>query len=118
MKRKFFGAVAGCILALSATTCDASSAGTGYVKGLVSLSNGVVLFFHSGARNGTPPSCENSGLAGRWGINVNSAAGQAMLSVILSAQAQNTPITIDGTGDCSAGANSESVSLIVTNGVQ
>lgn len=49
------------------------------------------------------PSCANAGFPTRWAFDVSADRGKAMASVLLTAQALNQSVSIDGTGSCTPG---------------
>ncbi len=74
------------------------------------MPNGVVLFLHGGVVVGTPPGCA-AGNPGRWAFDASTPAGQAKLSVLLTAYSQGKSITVHGTGNCDgAWADTETLS--------
>jgi hypothetical protein len=95
---------------LMATSAQASSAAAGAISGLTA-EQGRVFFTHSGTR--TPlPSCHTVA-PNRWVINGTTAAGQAMISVLLTLQAQGKSITVMGTGSCPDWGDTETVEYIM-----
>ena len=85
---------------------SASSAELGLVSGIYGINNGVIMFMFDGARSATP-ACHTQGT--RWAINAATPAGQAQLSLLLSAWAQRKRIYIRGTGNCSVWGDTETV---------
>lgn len=86
----------------------ASTASAGYITHIIVNDNGVVLFTHSGTRT-ERPACSGPTLGARWAFDGGTGAGQAKLSVLLSAYALNKQIWIVGTGGCAAWGDTESV---------
>lgn len=89
----------------STASASTSSAGT--------VSNAIVnrasrFFFNQNGSRSARPACS----VDRWVIDVSTSAGQAMMSLILTAQAQNRPIVINGTGACAEWSDTEGVDLI------
>lgn len=100
-------------LVASAATVPAHAGSTGW--GAISNYNvlarySVILFNQAGAHSGAP-SCVGSGLQQRWAFRVDTPSGQAMLQTLLSAYLAKRRIVINGTGDCSAWGDTETVSF-------
>lgn len=104
------------VLSLSSPAA-ASNSINGFVQGFVTLTGGVVLVFTNGTRT-APPACSNTTLPGRWAFTSTTAEGQVLLSILLSTYALHQPISIIGTGTCTAIGDAETISASVTNNVQ
>lgn len=97
------------LLAVGASNAASASTGApGRVHNVISHSAGRVFFDHSGVRTERPECAVHN----RWVIDVSSAAGQAMLSVLLTAQAQGKNIVVHGTSSCSTWADTEAIDHI------
>jgi hypothetical protein len=92
--------VASCFSPASATTA------TGTISYIHVMSNGVVLFHMSESRTGLP-TCAASPV--RFAFNATTAAGQARLSVIMTAYVANKTVTVHGTDACGDWWDTESV---------
>jgi len=78
----------------------------------VAFVSGRVLFWLSGTKTGTIPSCD---CCGRWEITANSPNGQALMSIIMTAYAQGKQVALSGSGSCVVGSNdTEGVGYIQT----
>lgn len=89
----------------------ASSSNQAYVGEIFGMARGVVLFNHAGVRS-TLPSCGTPNPV-RWAFDVTTPAGQARLSMLLSAKAMHLPIMIYGTGACTDWGDTETVDYFV-----
>ena len=98
MKILGLAAFAGMLMAASAAC--ASNSDWGYVSYITPTADGYVYFQQSGARTPAPPGCANSGQPQRWGFNAATPAGQARLSVLLSAFGLHKQIYIYGSNAC------------------
>lgn len=104
----------GFLMGASATPSWASNDDYGYATYVYGLSNGFILFNSSGTRSTPLPSCASPAVPYRWALDGTTAAGQAQLSVFLTAYAAHKRIYIVGTGACPAAqADTEQVSLFV-----
>jgi hypothetical protein len=101
-------------LAFGSTAATASDQGPGRVSYVHVLNNGVVLFIMTAPR-GTPPSCATSEPT-RWAFNSTTAAGQAKLSVLLTAYASAKDVWIYGTGTCADKGDTETMDWFATQG--
>jgi len=99
------------LAALMTTPAPASDAQAGYVSSISPLRSGIILFDHSGART-TAPAC--SAFPTRWSLDASTQAGQAALSVLLTAYAQHRTVRIMGVGSCSDWSDTEAANYIVT----
>jgi hypothetical protein len=90
---------------------SASDAQGGHVSDTSPLRSGIVLFSHSGART-TAPGC--SAFPARWSLDASTQAGQAALSVLLTAHSLHEPIRIVGPGTCFDWNDTEAANYIVT----
>lgn len=93
-----------------ASPAAATEAAEGYVVGVMSMRDGVVIFSQTGVRTGTPPACHTPGYG--WSLNVTTAAGQAQFAALLSAQAQHRKIVIGGLGTCADRPDTEAVNYL------
>ncbi len=96
----------------------AANAANGYITGFVAQNNGTVFFFQNGTLSGSHPACDTGGLPQRWALDATTAAGQALLSLLITAKVTHQIIKINGSGTCPSGGNSESPGLFVTDDVQ
>jgi hypothetical protein len=111
-----FGAIgklltmAGVITAMTASAPVGASESTfGTIHGVLPTHNGAVLFWTTGSRVGTHPACQGPGLDGRYAIDASTVAGQSMVAVLLSAQAQGKQIYVVGSGNCTIWSDTETV---------
>lgn len=95
----------------------ASTSASGQVTAFATLGTNIILVFTNGTR-GTPPSCSNSGFPTRWAFAIDTALGQAMLSILMTAKATGDTVTLYGTGSCSVLGDSETIGSVVTNNAQ
>ncbi len=95
-----------------ASPAAASSSQSGTISTILPLRNGIVLFNHSGARSATP-ACHT--IPGRWALDASTTAGQASLSVLMSAYLAGKRIAILGQGNCSSHGDTEAVEHFVIN---
>ena len=84
-----------CLALASVSPSQASDAAPGYISNIMVTPDGVVMFDHSGAR-GTLAGCHSATVPTRWAFNGATPAGQAKLSILLSAFAMNKRIQIAG----------------------
>ena len=104
MKRIFgFAVLAGIAAAAPASASDASPANP---TSLFAMGSGAVLFSQSGSRTATP-TCHT--ISQRWAIDASTPAGQARLSVLLTAFALHKQIAVHGAGICSVWPDTETV---------
>jgi hypothetical protein len=66
--------------------------------------SGDVVIFAAGPHS-NKPACNTAG--DDWAISIVTASGMAMYALLLSAQKQGKPVTIVGSGACSAWADRE-----------
>lgn len=84
-----------------------ASTASGKVFGVHTLSNGVVLFsLDTGARSGLPACVTQTS---RWAFDATTPAGQARLSLLLTAFASGTTIHVIGAGACPDWLDTESI---------
>ena len=114
MRSKFL--IAAVLAVVSSSQVSASNSYSGRVSGF-GLLGGPALVFTTGTRD-TPPACSNPAYPGRFAFDASTPAGQALLSTLLTARAQNEVVSIFGTGTCSVIGDTETVGAIVTNNVQ
>jgi hypothetical protein len=102
------------LLIASALACAsnalASVSQTGLVRGITANSGGVVYFYQSGARDALP-GCA-TGQPGRWSLNGATPSGQALLAILLSANATGKKVVVAGKGNCDVAGDTESVSFL------
>ncbi|MEH0196836.1 hypothetical protein V7S57_15580 [Caulobacter sp. CCNWLY153] len=109
--RRLIAALAGAAFAAAlATQAAASSSQAGTISAILPLRHGVVLFNHSGSRTATP-ACHT--IPGRWAIDASTTAGQAALSVLMSAYLSGKQIAVLGQGNCSSHSDTEAVEHFV-----
>lgn len=91
-----FLALVGANMGLPNGPAFASSSQAGRVTTAIVNRSGRFFFHHDGARS-APPACQ---VHQRWVVDLSTAHGQAMMALVLTAQAQNKPVVVHGTGDC------------------
>lgn len=98
------------VLGIALTSSAYAGEQFGKVSGLIVRSNdGLHYFWLEGTSHNKPACATNT----YWMIaDENSTAGKAQLSIILSAQAQQKPIKVVGTGTCSRWRDGEDVNYI------
>lgn len=69
---------------------------------------GRFFFNQDGARD-APPACSQFQ---RWVIDVTTPAGQAMMALVLTTQAQGKKMVIHGAGDCRDWGDTEAVDYV------
>lgn len=106
--KRLFGAAWLVSIIAAASPCLAAASWGNIVNVHPMARYGVIIFDQSGARSNAP-SCQASGIPQRWAFRVDSAGGQSMLQTLLSAYVAGKRIWIDGTGNCSAWGDSETV---------
>lgn len=99
-------------LAFAATPASASEAAVAPISSVFGAWNGAVLFTTSGARTATP-ACQGPGLGQRWALDASATAGQAQLSVFMTAYALRKRVTVIGSGVCSIWGDTETVAFFV-----
>ncbi len=99
-------------LAFITTPASASNQGPGRISYVHVMNNGVVLFLMSVTR-GAVPGCATPQPT-RWAFNGATAAGQAKLSLLLTAYASGKSITVYGTGTCLDFPDTETLDWFVT----
>lgn len=85
--------------------------GFGNVMGVFGTSNGAVLFSTDATRTAVP-AC-GQGNASRWAINASTTAGQAAVSVLLTAWSQHKRVLVSGTGNCDIWGDTETIAYFV-----
>jgi len=118
LKRAFLATFLSLNIIGTTPVAAAASAADGYVTGFVPLSNGIVFFFQNGTISGSHPACDTGGLPQRWALDSTTAAGQSLLSILLTAKSTHEILRIVGSGTCPTGGNSESIGILVTDDVQ
>lgn len=106
--------LAGGLALVCSTPAVASDTAAGAIGGFLGMSNGAVLFYHSGTRT-TPPSCQYVGGETRWALDASTLRGQSQLSVLLTAHAMGKHIIIHGTGVCSIWGDTETVDFFAVS---
>ena len=92
-----------------ASAAAAGGAGAGYISQIYSVpASGVVLFVDS-TNHTSPPTCEASSSPNRYALDVSTSAGQAALTVLMTAYAHHNQIVVSGTGSCSVWGDAETV---------
>ncbi len=112
MKKLCYVITIAAALTFIATPASASSQGPGSVSYVHVMSNGIVMFLMTGTR-GAVPTCATPQPT-RWAFNGTTAAGQAKLSVLLTAYASGKSITVYGTGTCPDYSDTETLDWFVT----
>lgn len=107
MINKFLSGIAMICALMIAAPAGASSAPAGSISTIQVLNNGVVLFNHNGARTALSGCATN---LGRWSFDGATPAGQAKLSLLMSAYMANKQIAINGANNCNDFPGIESVS--------
>jgi len=105
------GSLAALLLAYAAPAISSSST-AGSISNITPNAAGRVFFQHSGTHTARP-SCAT---LDRWVIDTTTAGGQALLSALLTAYSTGKQIQIDGTGNCSAWGDTETVDRFVIIG--
>jgi hypothetical protein len=103
----FFAALS---LTASLSPAQASQQGPGKVSLVHVMNNGVVIFILSGNRT-AQPSCSTQQ---RWAFNSTTAAGQAKLSLLLTAYSSGKILVVYGTATCPDWGDSETVEYFRT----
>jgi hypothetical protein len=98
-----------CVALAVPSSVGASTATGGTIHGVLPTYNGAVLFWTTGTVVGGHPACQGPGLTGRYAIDASTVAGQSMVAVLLSAQAQGKQIFITGSGTCTIWGDTETV---------
>lgn len=104
--------VAASLLAAVPTPVIASSAAIGSIYAIYGTNNGAVLFSTTGTRT-QPRACQDPGGPHVFAIDASTTAGQAAVSVLLTAHAQNKRVTIWGSGNCSIWGGVETISYFL-----
>jgi hypothetical protein len=99
------------VAGLSGTVAQASDAGPGLVHNIYVMEDGVVLFHLTGART-SPPACVVH--LTRWAFDSTTPAGQAKMSLLLTAYTSQKPVAIHGASACPHWVDTESVSHFMT----
>lgn len=111
MKRAISCAIAVALLSFGHVAGAQSVQGNGRLSQVHVMRGGVVLFTSDGSRSQTP-TCHT--MPNRWAFDATTPAGQAMLSVILTAYSSGKRVDVHGTGLCSAWLDTETVEFINT----
>lgn len=83
------------------------------VKMHVRRSIGEVVFLQLSVAPTGSPSCATAAWTWHFSFPTSTEAGKKLLAMLLAAQAQGAPVTIDGTGTCSDYAGVESLDGVV-----
>ncbi|MBB4096560.1 hypothetical protein [Sphingomonas kyeonggiensis] len=109
MKKTLLNAAAAALLLLPLGTATASDQKPGKVTSVQQTLNR--FFFYTNGTRTARPSCD---CCGRWEIDANTAAGQAQISIVLTAYATQRTLEVAGTGSCVGGANdTEGVNILI-----
>ena len=101
-----------CLPLLLGTAAHASNAGPGRIHNVHAMPNGVILFYLEGPRD-APPTC-GSGQPTRWALDGSTPAGQARLSLLLTAYSSQKQVSVRGTSTCPDWLDTETVSYFMT----
>ncbi|WP_198527632.1 hypothetical protein [Xanthomonas sp. SHU 199] len=82
--------------------------GAGKVIQVMAHTQDVVFFTLDGPHT-NPPACSST----PWSLSLATNSGRAQYALILSAVAQGKPVTVHGTGDCSAWGDRETVAYVL-----
>ncbi len=96
--------------ALAAPAAQASVAQSGTVYQITITGTGVVYFWQRGSRS-AQPACSAS-FPGRWSFSTSTSAGQAMLALLLSANASGKPVVVAGKSVCDVAGDTETVDYV------
>lgn len=96
-------------LACCAGASGVSTASGGTISG-ISVEQGKLFFYVSGART-TTPGC--STVPGRWVFNAATAQGQAMMAALMTFFSQGQQIAVGSTATCPDWPDTESVEYII-----
>ncbi|PXA84659.1 hypothetical protein DMC18_23635 [Caulobacter sp. D5] len=102
---------AAAVALLFTSAAHASSTTIGDVSLVSVLKNGTVLFNHNGDRTARPACATNMG---RWAFDGSTPAGQAKLSLLLTAYSSGKKIVVVGDGACGQGGDTETIDYIYT----
>ena len=105
-------------LAVLAISSMASAAGS-YSGTITSVEgtgegNSAVFIGINGTVGGQPPTCAQAETT-RFVVNPSTPQGQALVAMVLSAQARGASVTIFGSGSCDIWGDTESVLYLVIN---
>ena len=84
---------------------------SGYVN-RVYVHHGDVVMFDVGKHH-SKPACNRSGE--EWAVSLKTQKGRGMYAMLLSAALQDIPVTVVGTGSCSAWGDREDVLFMYIN---
>ncbi|WAC74965.1 hypothetical protein OU995_09835 [Roseateles sp. SL47] len=93
------------------TSSYAGTAGQVKIRNINFMSQGVVIFYVEGARNGAP-ACATEG--SRFALDVTTPGGKAQLAGILTAYAMGKPVNVYGTSACNLWGDTETVDFFQT----
>ncbi len=94
---------------MSSNNLYAGSASSGTLFNFHFMNNGVIIVYTTGTRSGVP-ACASS-QPQRFALDATTTAGKTQLSGLISAHAAKKPITIYGTGACTAYGDSETINF-------
>lgn len=83
---------------LFANPANASNSSGGVINNLTAAQDGNVWFNYTGSWNGTIPSCAEANKL--WIVQPSQVGYEAIVSLLISAQARGATIAINGTGEC------------------
>lgn len=110
MVYRWIGATCASGMIFFPTLAMASQSSGGYVAQVLVTTDSRAYFEQSGART-SRPACAT---ATRWVIDTSTLAGQAILSLVLTAQAQRMPVYVSGSGNCALWGDSETAAGVQT----
>ena len=99
------------VFLLSAGLSNASESQSGHISNILVNADGKAFFNQSGTRTSIA-SCQAASVPNRWAFDVNTAKGQAMLSLVLSAYSLGKSVQVYGIGECSDWPDTETVSYV------
>jgi hypothetical protein len=111
MKKGLIGFFATFISVWAWNPASAQSVATGSISNVdVQTANGGKVIFNQGSNRSGVPTCAT--ITNRWAFDGTTPAGQATLSLILSAYMSGKSVTVHGLGNCSAWGDTETVQYI------
>ena len=87
-----------------------AGSGGGKIQMIMAHSDDIVIF--QTETNTNKATCSTAGEGSQWAISLQSKTGEAMYSLLLTAQSQGKSIGVHGTGDCSAWGDREAAHYI------
>ena len=109
MKIRILATALALALAPAAAHANATS---GYISQILTLTGDHSVLFNQSGSNSNVPGC-GANYPSRWSIDASTAFGQSEMALILSAYALHKTVSVIGTGDCSAHADTQTVQLLV-----